>query len=138
MIATIEYLLIAILLTIFSENNISNVIYITSSIIISFIIFIVNLIILKKQKKKSVMELDYKFIIILLMIVVVNIVCKIEIYNIYFAYTLLIIYLFKNIKTIVFDKKLLQGHFVSSKHLFDIYSIYCLLIILMRLLSYEV
>ena len=141
MMVGIEYLIVAILMSIFSNGGVLSIIYLMVSMVMAIVYFVVYM---KKYKRleeekiKLKTQISYKLIIVSMMIITINLVYRLDIINLILGYCLLgyfiILFIFRVCKKTLINKL----HFMNFNYLFDTYSIGCLMMIFWEMMNYAV
>lgn len=134
----IEYLMIFIVAVILCPNNVFTIVYVISSGVFMAIYLFAYL----KNKKKSTKIDKYQFnlsiVIWLIMIVSINMINKMDITNLFFAYTTLFIFVVYTVSCVLKKDKLIDSKFFNYEYLFDFYTIIYLASLLIKIMSYEI
>ena len=141
MMVGIEYLIVAILMSIFSNGGVLSIIYLMVSMVMAIVYFVVYM---KKYKRleeekiKLKTQISYKLIIVSMMIITINLVYRLDVINLILGYCLLgyfiILFIFRVCKKTLINKL----HFMNFNYLFDTYSIGCLMMIFWEMMNYAV
>lgn len=134
----IEYLIIFIVAVILCPSNKVTLVYILTSSIFMALYFFIYL----KNRKKHIKEEKYKFnlniVIWLIMIVSINMINKIDITNLFFAYTTLTIFIIYTFAYLFKKDKITESKFLNYEYLFDFYTIIYLASLLISIMSHEI
>ena len=135
----IEYLMLFLIVILFSSNGMFDAIFICASIAI-YVLYLIVFLIKNKNEEKGVRSLipSMDFFISSVMIVCLNLVQELSIANIAFGCFLnaiLLCYLCKSLikKEYSFNKKIYE-----SKHIFDVYVVLYLVNLLIALLIHQI
>lgn len=131
----IEYLLLFIVIALFCPNNYFTLAYCISSILACLVYLIAYLKLSKNNKNSLDKQVDANFLLILIMIVVINLIVKLEITNLIFGVATFIIFVVNSI--LILTKKDLNYKLIKSSRLFDFYSLIYLSSLVIMVLSYE-
>lgn len=142
MMVGVEYLIVAILMSIFSNGGVLSIIYLMVSMVMAIVYFVVYM---KKYKRleeeekiKLKTQISYKLIIVSMMIITINLVYRLDVINLILGYCLLvyfiILFIFRVCKKTLINKL----HFMNFNYLFDTYSIGCLMMIFWEMMNYAV
>lgn len=135
----IEYLIIFLVITVLCPNNIITTIYILSSIIAMIFYWIIHLKNIKNGFAKGYKyQLNIDLIIWLIMIVSINMINKLDITNLFFAFTTLAIFIVYSMAYLFKSEKLMSNKFLSYKYLFDFYTIIYLSSLLIAIMQHEI
>lgn len=142
MMVSIEVLLLAILLQIFIEGSIASLIYVLISVAFSLIYYFVYMSKYKKldskEKDNLKSQFSYKFVIVAIMIITINLVYPLGNINLLFGYGILGysigVFIYRITKRTLLKKR----HLMNFNYLFDCYCILCLLSILKEILEYAI
>ena len=142
MMVGIEYLIVAVLMGIFSNGGILGVFYLLFSLVIAVIYFAFYMREYKKvpeeEKIKLKTQISYKLIIVSMMIITINFVYRLEFINLILGYALLsyfvILFIFRVCKKTLINKL----HFMNFNYLFDVYSVGCLAMIFWEMMNYAI
>ena len=132
----IEYMLAVLLVFALSSNSVISWIYCGISSISSLVYCLIYRKRLKKQEvQKEKVKLDWQFLIILVLVVVINAINNFTVVNLIFGSTLGLIIVLYALGFILRKERLSKLTMVLSKYIFDYYVILYLIAMLSKLLT---
>lgn len=133
----IEYLMIFLVLLIFSPNNYLSLIYLG----FNAILIAVCLIFYSFNKNKSIeisvekKQFNFTLLITVIMMTVINIISDFKIVNLLFGATLSVLFVYYLINSLLKKDYLFNREFIDPKRLFEFYSGICLISIVGEVLK---
>jgi len=140
MIVGIEFLIVALLMLVFSNGGIFSLIYALMSIgcaIVYYVSYLKEIRELSKEEKEKYKEaISYKLIVVAVMIITINLIYPLGYVNLIIGYCLLVYFICLFIYRKASKKMIEKEHLMNFNFLFDAYSIVCLLCMLKEILTY--
>lgn len=133
----IEYLMMFIVVTIFCPSNYWSIIYIAANIV-TLSIFIISYLKHRKDTKIEKEQLNKSLFLTLIMIIAINIIMKMELVNLVFGVAFVIYFCIVIIKSIVKKDYVFNKKLINPTKVFDIYTLFYLLGVIIKILQYEV
>lgn len=133
----IEYLMIFIVVTIFCPNNYWSIIYIIGNVV-ALGVFLFSYLKHHKNSKIEKQQISKSLFLTLIMIIAINIVMKMEIVNLVFGIAFVVYFCIVTIKSIIKKDYVFNKRLISSTRVFDIYTLFYLVGIIIMILQYEV
>lgn len=140
MIVGIEFLVVALLMLVFSNGGVFSLVYALMCVgcaIGYYLAYLKEIKPLPKEEKEKYKEsISYKLIIVAVMIVTINLIYPLGNVNLVIGYFMLIYFIGVFVNGVIRKKILDKGHLMNFNFLFDIYSIVCLICMVKEMLTY--
>ena len=135
----IDYLLVFIIIAIFSDGSLFSDIYIISNIV--FICFFGLLVLINKIKYKCEIKrkaFDSNGFLLIVLVILSNMIKSFSVVNICFGYLYLAYILFESIRCLIAKDYSFNEMKINTNRLFDVFSLVYLTGILVMILNYQI